>query len=72
MAEESVQPVPCVFPASIFSAVKRATASRVTAGRSRRRACAWPPLISTALAPTRQRLRLRAHLGLRFARWVYR
>ena len=63
MAEESVQPVPCVFLVSIFSAVKRATASRVTS-----RSVASARLRVAALdqhgvgAEREQRLRLRAHL----------
>ena len=52
IAEESVQPVPCVLLVSIFSAVKRAIASRVTSRSVASGACAWPPLISTALAPS--------------------
>ena len=59
-----MQPVPCVFLVSIFSAVKRAMASRVTS-----RSVASGGLRVAALdqhgvgAEREQRLRLRAHLG---------
>ena len=64
IADDSVQPVPCVFAVSMRSAARRATASARPAGRRFPAPCAWPPLISTALRAEREQpLGLLAHLG---------